>query len=239
MTYCVAIKVKEGLVFCGDSRTNSGIDQASLSKKLFVFNSPGQCLYYLLVAGNLATTQAVVDQLNKDIATPDTMNLFAMNSIRDVADYIGKISLNEQTKTGGGNVFQASFIVGGQVMGQEPQLAMIYPEGNSITATKLMPFLQIGESKYGKPILDRIIKPDTDLQTSALCALASMDSTLKSNLSVGPPIDIAIYHANSLQPGESYHLEEDSPYLRQINEMWDQKMVESFLQLPPLANSLG
>lgn len=239
MTYCVGIKVSQGLVFCSDSRTNSGIDQASLSKKTFMFHDPGNCLFYLLVAGNLATTQAVVDQLQKDIATPDVISLFTTSSIREAADYIGQISQNEQTKMGGGGVFQASFIIGGQIAGQAPELAMVYSEGNSITATELMPFLQIGESKYGKPILDRIIKKNTDLQTSALCALVSMDSTLKSNLSVGPPIDIAIYYTDSLQPGENYHLDQDSPYLRQISELWDKKMVESFLQLPPMCQSLS
>lgn len=237
MTYCVGIKVKDGLVFCSDSRTNSGIDQANISRKVFTFERVGQCRYYLLVAGNLATTQAVVNQIHKDIDTNAEANLLSMASVQDAADYIGQLNLQQQSKTGGGAVFQATFILGGQIQSHQQELAMIYSEGNYITATELMPFLQIGESKYGKPILDRIIKPDTDLQTCALCALVSMDSTIKSNLSVGPPIDIEIYYANSLHAGESYHLEEDNPFLRKINATWNQKMIESFLQLPKLSAS--
>ncbi len=236
MTYCVGIKVNGGLVFCSDSRTNSGIDQGGLSKKLFTFHQPGACIYYLLVSGNLATTQAVVSRIESDLAMADTQSLFTMNSIRNAADYIGQLSLAEQGKAGSSSMFQASFILGGQISGQSPDLVMIYPEGNAIAATELMPFLQIGESKYGKPILDRIIKLDTNLETCALCALVSMDSTLKSNLSVGPPIDLAIYHSGALQPGEAYHLPEDSAYLREIHDSWNQKMIDSFLQLPPLSS---
>lgn len=234
MTYCVGIKVNDGLVFCSDSRTNAGIDQVNVYRKMYTFGTPGHCQYCIMASGNLATTQGVINQIKKDIDTSASLNLLAMTSIQDATDYIGQISVSQQAKTGGGPAFQANFIVGGQIVGQEHQIMMIYPEGNYISASGLTPFLQIGESKYGKPILDRIINPDTNLQTSALCALVSMDSTLKSNLSVGPPIDIQFYHANSLEMGEYFHFDEDHEYLRQIHTVWNEKLVDAFLQLPAL-----
>lgn len=234
MTYCVGIKVNDGLVFCSDSRTNAGIDQVNVYKKMYTFGTSGQCQYCIMASGNLATTQGVINQIKKDIDSSAEMNLFSMSSMQDATEYIGQISVKQQSKTGGGPAFQASFIVGGQIAGQDHQLLMIYPEGNYISATDLTSFLQIGESKYGKPILDRIINPDTNLQTSALCALVSMDSTLKSNLSVGPPIDIQFYHANSLEMGEYFHFDEDHEYLRQIHTGWNEKLVDAFLQLPAL-----
>ncbi len=201
---------------------------------MYTFGVPGQCQYCILASGNLATTQGVINRIKKDINASAALNLLTMVSIHDAVDYIGQISLNQQAKTGGGPAFQANFIVGGQIAGQDHELAMIYPEGNYITATELTPFLQIGESKYGKPILDRIINMDTDLNTCALCALVSMDSTVKSNLSVGPPIDIRFYHTNSLTTGEHYHFDENDDYLRQINTAWNEKLIDAFLQLPSL-----
>ena len=237
MTYCVGIRVKDGLVFCSDSRTNAGIDQVNAYKKMYTFGVPGQCQFCILVSGNLATTQSVINQVKKDIANSADISLLTVTSVQDAADYIGQVSLSQQSKTGGGPVFTANFIIGGQIGNAPHELAMIYPEGNHIIATERTPFLQIGESKYGKPILDRIIKPDTDLHTCALCALVSMDSTVKSNLSVGPPIDIQLYHTGSLALGEYYHFDENHEYLRQINTAWNAKLIESFLQLPPLSES--
>lgn len=234
MTYCVGIKVKQGLVFCSDSRTNAGIDQINIYKKMFTFGEPGQCQYCIMASGNLATTQGVITQIKKDIETAAARNLLVFDSVQDATDYIGQISVNQQAKAGGGPMFSSNFIVGGQVAGKEPELMLIYPEGNYISATELTPFLQIGESKYGKPILDRIIKTETDLQTSALCALVSMDSTLKSNLSVGPPIDIQFYHTDSLKMGEYFHFDENHEYLRRIHDVWNEKLVEAFLQLPTM-----
>jgi putative proteasome-type protease len=234
MTYCVGIKVNNGLVFCSDSRTNAGIDQVNVYKKMYTFGKPGQCQYCIMASGNLATTQGVINQIKKDIHSSAALNLLTMPSMEDATDYIGQISLNQQSKTGGGPAFHSNFIVGGQIAGQEHQLMMIYPEGNYISATELTSFLQIGESKYGKPILDRIINPETNLQTCALCALVSMDSTLKSNLSVGPPIDIQFYHTDSLEMGEYFHFDEDHGYLRQIHTAWNEKLVDAFSQLPEL-----
>ena len=236
MTYCVGIKVKHGLIFCSDSRTNAGIDQVNTYKKMYTFGMPKQCQYCILASGNLATTQGVINQIRKDIETSADLNLLNINNFYDAVEYIGRISTHQQSKTGGGPAFSANFIVGGQIAGRAHELAMIYPEGNYITATELTPFLQIGESKYGKPILDRIINVDTPLETCALCALVSMGSTIKSNLSVGPPIDVRFYHTNTLNLGEHYHFDENDDYLIEVDKAWNAKLVESFMQLPSLGS---
>lgn len=239
MTYCVAIIVDEGISFCSDSRTSAGVDQINTYSKMFRFGLDGNRQFVILVAGNLATTQAVIERLSKDIAKETQVNLNTVADIHEAADYVGQISVEQQNKTGGGSAYEASFLLGGQVSGNPPQLTLIYPQGNHIITSRQTPFLQIGESKYGKPILDRIITCRTDLHTAALCSLVSMDSTMRSNLTVGPPIDIQLYHANSLMPGEYYHLAEDSEYLKNINRIWNERMVESFASLPPLDSSLA
>jgi putative proteasome-type protease len=239
MTYCVAIIVDEGICFCSDSRTSAGVDQINTYSKMFRFGLDGERQFVILAAGNLATTQAVIDRLSKDIAKQTEVNLNTVTDIHDAADYVGQISVEQQNRTGGGAAYEASFILGGQIAGGPPQLTLVYPQGNHIRTSSQTPFLQIGESKYGKPILDRIITPKTDLHTAALCSLVSMDSTMRSNLTVGPPIDIQLYHANSLMPGEYYHLEEGSKYLKNIHRIWNERMVESFASLPPLDSSLA
>lgn len=238
MTYCVGIKVNSGIVFCSDSRTNAGIDQVNTYKKMYNFGVEGHCQYSILASGNLATTQGVINQIKKDIGTSAAINLLNIESVQDAAEYVGRINVAQQAKTGGGPVFQSNFLIGGQVSGQAHELAMIYPEGNYITATERTPFLQIGESKYGKPILDRIIHPETSLDTCGLCALVSMDSTLKSNLSVGPPIDLRFYHTNSFRLGEYYHFDEHNEYLAIVRNAWNQKLIDSFGALPPLDNHM-
>lgn len=239
MTYCVAIIVNEGVCFCSDSRTSAGVDQINTYSKMFRFGLDRNRQFVILAAGNLATTQAVIDRLSKDIAKETEINLNTVADIHEAADYVGQISVEQQNKTGGGATYGASFILGGQIIDNPPQLALIYPQGNHIRTSRQTSFLQIGESKYGKPILDRIITSQTDLHTAALCSLVSMDSTMRSNLTVGPPIDIQLYHSDSLMPGEYYHLEEDSEYLKNINRIWNERMMESFASLPPLDSSLA
>ena len=236
MTYCLGIKVKEGLIFCSDSRTNAGIDLVNTYKKMYTFGVPKQNQFCILASGNLATTQGVIHQIKKDIETAAGLNLLSFTNFYDAVEYIGRISTHQQSKTGGGPTFSANFIVGGQIAGKAHELAMVYPEGNYISATKLAPFLQIGESKYGKPILDRIINIDTPLETCALCALVSMGSTIKSNLSVGPPIDVQFYYANTLMLGEQYHFDENDTYLKEVDRVWGAKLIESFMQLPRIAD---
>jgi putative proteasome-type protease len=238
MTYCVAILVDEGITFCSDSRTSAGVDQINTYPKMFRFGLAGQRQFVILSAGNLATTQAVIDRVEKDIANKSETNLNTVADLREAADYIGRLSVAQQNRTGGGSAFEATFILGGQVQGSAPQLTLIYPQGNLITTSQHTPFVQIGESKYGKPILDRIINNKTNLHTAALCSLVSMDSTMRSNVTVGPPIDIQLYRVDSLTPGEHYHFEADSEYLKNITQAWNKCMVESFASLPPLDRAM-
>ncbi len=236
MSYCLAIALEEGLVFTSDSRTHAGVDQVSTYSKMHTFGVEGARQFVLLSAGNLATTQAVVAQLDRDIKECVPESLLTVRDLAEAADYLGRISLNQQMKnTGGGASYEASFILGGQVGNDRPMIMMIYPQGNYITTSPDTPFLQIGESKYGKPILDRILTPKTSLETAAVCALVSMDSTMRSNLTVGPPIEVLIYRKDSLRLDEWLRLMEDSPYLRELKKSWDSLIKQAFRQLPPIA----
>jgi len=236
MTYCVAISVTAGMVFCSDSRTNAGVDQISTYSKMFRFDLGAERQFVILTAGNLATTQGCMAQLKKDIRQKAEINLNTVASIGEAADYLGELNRLQVEKHGQkAQSFSASFILGGQIAGSDHRIVMIYPEGNHITSSKDTPYLQIGESKYGKPILDRILKPDTTLETAALCALVSMDSTMRSNLTVGPPIEALLYTANSFTHGDYYRLEEDNDFLRDIKRSWDNLLKEAFGNMPPLA----
>lgn len=235
MTYCVAIAVKDGLVFVSDSRTNAGVDQVSTYSKLHTFGRDGERQFVILSAGNLATTQAVIAQVKHDIKEHAPENLMTVRTMTEAADYVGQVSRSQQTKhTGGGVTYEATFILGGQIGTAKPEAMLIYPEGNHITTSKYTCYLQVGESKYGKPILDRILKPDTTLDTAALCALVSMDSTMRSNVTVGPPIELLIYERDALRIQRHIRLEEDNPYLRELKRNWDERLRQAFRQLPPI-----
>ena len=238
MTYCIGIALKAGLVFCSDSRTNAGVDQISTYSKMRVFGVPGERQFFLLSAGNLASTQAVVHQLEMDMRQTADASLLGFSSMAEAADYVGETSVRRQARfrdlNPAGFDPKVTFIFGGQIRGEAPEIFLIYPEGNHITSSRDHPFLQIGESKYGKPILDRVIRADTDIAEAAKCAVVSMDSTLRSNLSVGPPIELRVYEADSLQPGRHLRFEDDDPYLRLLSRGWNQKLIEAFTQLPPV-----
>ncbi|MEO1079958.1 MAG: proteasome-type protease [Pseudomonadota bacterium] len=241
MTYCLAIALEEGLVFCSDSRTNAGADRVSTYSKMHRFSVPFDRSLVILTAGNLATSQAVVAQAQRDLEEEKEFNIFNARYVSDIADYVGELSLAEQrkyVKKGGPNAgfnASASFIVGGQIKGHTPELYMVYPEGNHITASKRYPYLQIGETKYGKPILDRIVRPDTPVETAMRCALVSVDSTMRSNATVGPPLECLFYRRDSLLPQEKYcMLDEDHPYLSDLRSSWDDNIRLAFDNLPPL-----
>jgi len=235
MTYCAAINVKAGLIFVSDSRTNAGVDNVSTYSKMHLFGNPGERQYVILSAGNLATTQGVMTQLKKDMHQFMPINLMTMANLSDAAEYLGNVSLHQQGKHPGGASFEASFIIGGQIMGSVPAIYMVYPQGNHITTSKDTPYLQIGESKYGKPILDRILHPSVSLETAALCGLVSMDSTMRSNLTVGPPIEVMVYEKDSFQLQRHYRFQDDSDYLRELKKSWDAGLKEAFNNLPPIA----
>lgn len=232
MTYCLAIKVHEGLVFVSDSRTNAGVDQISTYSKMFSFGIDGQRVFTILTAGNLATSQSVIAHVKRDIEKNVQPNLFTVESIQDAAEYIGQLSREEQAKHSGGKVdTSASFIVGGEIGGGPPMVCMVYSAGNFISATDETPYLQIGEVKYGKPILDRIIQPDTPLSEAALCALVSMDSTTRSNATVGPPIEVMVYATGHLRQDRHFVFKADDPYLTDLKLAWDMKLKEAFTEL--------
>ena len=235
MTYCVAVSVNDGLVFCSDSRTNAGIDQISTYSKMFRFGIDGQRQFVILSAGNLATTQATIAQVKLDIKQNAQVNLLTVANLFEASDYLGDVSLTQQKKHGGGSQFEASFIVGGQIAGHKHEAILIYPEGNHITTSEDTPYLQIGESKYGKPILDRILNVGLNLNTCALCALVSMDSTIRSNLTVGPPVEVLVYRSGSLVLDGHQRFTGDSEFLRQIGKAWDERLKDAFRQMPPLA----
>jgi len=240
MTYCLAAILDDGLVFVSDSRTNAGIDQLGTFSKMHPFTGLDGRFFTLLSAGNLATTQEVVARLHRDIREGEATSLASVARIRDAADYIGRISRGIQAKFPGeerdsGFSPDADFIFGGKIGNAPHALFHIYTQGNYVSPTPLAPFLQIGEQKYGKPILDRIIQADADLETAALCGLVSMDSTMRSNASVGPPIELMIYRAG--EPGAYTHVvyPEDDPYLRRIREAWADNLRLAFERLPPIS----
>ncbi len=236
MTYCLAVSVNAGMVFCSDSLTNAGIDQVSTYSKMFRFGIDDQKQFVILTAGNLATSQATIARIRNDIKQNAQQNLLNIHSIEDAADYIGDISREQQEKRSiEGKKFEASFIIGGQIAGNPHEIILVYPEGNHITSSDDTPYLQIGESKYGKPILDRILTPDLNLDTCAMCALVSMDSTMRSNLSVGPPVEALVYKTNTLVLDTPHRFDSDSDFLRNLKRSWDQRLKDAFRQMPPIS----
>jgi putative proteasome-type protease len=239
MTYCVSIHVNEGVAFLSDSRTNAGVDQLSTYSKMFTFGVAGERAVVILTAGNLATTQAVIKSIRRDIDASAEENLFSIGVMDEVAAYVGRLNFEQQNKhvnqAAGNNLdISATFIVGGQIRGLGPEVYLVYPEGNFIAATEQTPYQQIGEVKYGKPILDRIITADTPLEEAALCGLVSMDSTMRSNATVGPPIEMLLYAQDSLVLGERTRYERDDAYFLSLRRAWERELTRGFKALPPL-----
>lgn len=245
MTYCLAMQLDSGLVFCADSRTNAGADQVNTYSKMHRFTQIADRTLIILSAGNLATSQAVLEQVRRDLEQGELRTLSTCNYMSEIADYIGELSIETQGKyapAGPEASFNAgaSFIIGGQIEHQEPALYMVYPEGNHITVSKHHPYLQIGEVKYGKPILERIVRNDTDYQTAMRCALVSMDSTMRSNATVGPPVELAYYAKNEVGSiREDMFFDDNDPYLRELGDAWDKSIVDAFNNLPPINSPLN
>ena len=241
MTYCLAITVDQGLVLCSDSRTNAGVDQVSTYGKMHTFGIEGDRQFVLLSAGNLATTQGVLTQLRRDMEDETAEeSLATVKHLSEAADYLGRVSREQQAKhmdQPGQTAFnpEATFIFGGQIGEEAPAIFLIYPQGNHITTSEHTRYLQIGESKYGKPILDRIVRAETSLDDAARCALVSMDSTMRSNVTVGPPIELLIYKTDSLKLDGYLCLAADAPYLRKLKEAWDQALKNAFADLPKIS----
>lgn len=238
MTYCVGVLLDEGLVLASDSRTNAGVDYVSSFRKMSVFDVPGERVFVLLSAGNLATTQSVVALIGERFEDRNNhQSIYNAESVFKAARLVGD-TLREvldrdagQVRKAGGDA-SASFILGGQVKGRPHRLFQIYDAGNFIEATPETPFVQIGETKYGKPILDRIISPDIPMATAAKCVLVSFDSTMRSNLSVGPPIDLLIYRKDSYDVSDRREVEEDDRYFAALRRGYGEGIVTMFQGLP-------
>lgn len=235
MTYCLAMRLKEGLVFLADTRTNAGVDNVGTYRKQHVFAPGPRRLFIVESAGNLATTQEVLDRIRRDLATPGLdQSLASVNYLFEAALYIGRLSrevvaTHRDALTGVDGT--ASFILGGQVEDEEPEILLVYPEGNYIRASDELPFLQIGETKYGKFLLEMAATLDVDAETATKIALGSMMSTARANLSVGPPYDLGLYARDTFK-AEEFRIEADSPVLVALQTTWEQRLHASFAELP-------
>ena len=235
MTYCVGLRLDRGIVFASDTRTNAGFDNVATFSKMHVWERKGDRVLVILSAGNLAFTQSVVSLLNEKIDLgPEPVHSLAtgttmFQAARIVGETVRELRRNEKELIEANpRLFNASFILGGQIHGEPPRLFQIYQEGNFIEATKDTAYFQIGEHKYGKPILDRVAKPDMRMGVAAKLLLISFDSTLRSNLSVGMPIDLLIYRRDTLEIGEQRRIEERDPYFRKISAGWSQAIRDAF-----------
>jgi putative proteasome-type protease len=239
MTYCIGIMLDAGLVLASDSRTNAGVDNFASFCKMSVFERAGDRVLVLLSSGNLAGTQAVIGLLRQRNAKDGVPNLWGAESMFDaallVSDAMRDVDRRDgQHLAGSGGGFNASFILGGQIAGEPPRLFRLYAEGNFIEASVETPYLQTGETKYGKPIIDRVITPSTSLNDAAQCVLVSFDSTMRSNLSVGMPIDLICYERDSLTVRMRRRFDEGDEYFTLLRKEWTEGTRRVFAQLPDL-----
>ena len=238
MTYCVALSVERGLVFASDSRTNAGPDQVSVFGKMHVLLETQERFFVLLSAGNLGTTQAVRTRIRHDLEFDRHPNLRTVQSMAEAAEYLGAINAEQRRKHAEGGesdtTMTATFILGGQIRGRAPGIFLVYAEGNYIRASSQTPFLQIGELKYGKPILDRLVKPGLELEDATRVMLLSMDATMRSNVTVGPPIEVLIYDPERPQLVRHMIFGPEDDYLRELGRAWQGYVEKAFSVLPPL-----
>ena len=240
MTYCVGIKLDAGLVFLSDSRTNAGLDQINTFRKMMVYEKPGDRFMVMLSAGNLSISQSVREMLQVETVDSGTgdddapgITIWNAKSMFDAARVLGAAVRRVHKQDGpalraAGIDFNASMIFGGQIAGEAMRLFQVYSAGNFFEATRETCYFQAGESKYGKPVLDRMITPGTQLDEAAKCALVSMDSTLKSNLSVGLPLDLLVYEQGALASNQIVCIDEQNPYFRMIHDTWGQRLRQVF-----------
>ena len=239
MTYCVAMRLDRGLIFMSDTRTNAGVDNISKFKKMITWHVPGERMITLLTAGNLATTQAVVSLLDERSKRPEDRNpsILQAETMFQVAQLVGE-TIKEVIRDAGDegpdaeSKFGATIIVGGQIKGIEPRLFLVYPEGNFIEAADETPFFQIGETKYGRPIILRAYRPEMSFAEAIKLLYVSFDSTIKANLSVGLPLDLMTYETDSLAPGHTRRIEEGDDYFNHISTRWGDALKLAFDSLP-------
>jgi len=239
MTYCVGLKIDRGLVFMSDTRTNAGIDSISTFRKMHVWEEPGERVIVLMAAGNLATTQAVVSLLDErtKAVSERSPTLLETPSMYQTARLVGNtvkevIVSSSPDGQRADSYFNASFVLGGQIRGSEPRLFMIYPEGNFIESSDDTPFFQIGETKYGKPIIVRAYDKAMTFAETAKLLMVSFDSTLKSNLSVGLPLDLLFYERDTFKTKLKKRISQDDPYYRTVSDGWSNALKAAFASLP-------
>ena len=240
MTYCVGLRLDRGLVFMSDTRTNAGVDNISKYRKMFTWNTPGDRTIVMMTAGNLATTQAVVSMLEERTKAPEDRHpsILEVPSMFQVARLVGQ-TLRDVIRESAPNTgpdaespFKATIILGGQIKGAEPRLFLIYPEGNFVEASSETPFFQIGETKYGRPILVRAYEPEMSFEAAVKLMMVSFDSTIKANLSVGLPLDLLLYEKDSLDILSQRRIEDDDPYYHLISDNWSEALKFAFGSLP-------
>ena len=237
MTYCCAIKTQAGMVFLSDSRTNAGADAVSTFRKMTIYEKPGERFMVMLSAGNLSISQSVREVLPtesiRDDESGEAITLWNARSLYDAARVLGSAVRRIEQRDGAalhkaGVSFDITLIFGGQIAGEPMRLFLIYAPGNFIEATDATPFFQIGQCDFGKPMLDRVITPDTPLDEAAKCALVSMSSTIKSNLTVGLPLDLVVYEAGRLQSDRVVCIDRHNPYYTMLDESWGLRLREVF-----------
>jgi putative proteasome-type protease len=243
VTYCLALRLDEGLLFLADTRTNAGVDNVGTYRKQHVLRPADDRVFVIESAGSLATTQEVLDRVAKDLETNASESLATVSHLFEAALYIGRLSRevaagHHEALSAVGADGTATFILGGQINGERADILLVYPEGNYIRASDDLPFLQIGESKYGKFLLELAVRAHVDLETAGKVALSSMMSTARANLSVGPPYDAAIYRNGSLHVDE-LRIEESSPFLAQLDAVWTEHLLAAIAHLPVIPTGLG
>jgi putative proteasome-type protease len=239
MTYCVGLLLKQGLVLASDTRTNAGVDQVASTPKMHIFEIKNERVIVLLTAGNLAITQSVVNALRARVEenAADSKHLHNVGSLFDVAGLVGA-ELRASFERDGEHFknhnidFNASILVGGQIKGEKPRLFNVYAAGNFIESTQETPYFQIGETKYGKPIIDRVVEQNSEIMDTVKCVLISFDSTIRSNVSVAAPIDLLIYRVDSLHADCHQRITETDPYYLQIRQGWSDGLRSVFSALP-------
>ena len=240
MTYCLALRLHEGLVFLADTRTNAGVDNVGSYRKLHVLRPGPDRVFVIESAGNLATTQEVLDRVERDLRGSDGENLATVRHLFEAALYLGRISREVVTEhrvalAESGADGTATFILGGQIRPEAPEILLVYPEGNYIRASEERPFLQIGESKYGKFMLELAVEAKADIASATKIALSSMMSTARANLSVGPPYDLGVCFTDSLEV-EELRIESDSPLLSQLRQVWERHLLSAIADMPLVGN---
>lgn len=245
MTYCVGMQLDAGLIFMSDTRTNAGVDNVSVFRKMFSWEVPGERVITLLTSGNLATTQSVVSQLEERSKHPSERrpSILEAPTMFQIANLVGE-TLRDTVRSGGtaGSMAEADFgatiILGGQISGMAPRLFLIYPEGNFIEASSDTPYFQTGETKYGRPILVRAYEPGMSFEEAAKLLMVSFDSTLKANLSVGLPFDLQVVAAGTCRVGYETRIEADDPYYNEISRGWGNALKQAFKSLPSYTISM-